>query len=130
MSRSRYGRECTDLSEVLPREISQAEAGKGRKRKHVSNTPRRRLSSSAHDVLWRAVEESLQLGHAAVSSEHILLALMHAKRAELFDRAEAYGRSYLSVRRKVAVILASRANRDNAKPSDGPSDTLHVWMLP
>jgi ATP-dependent Clp protease ATP-binding subunit ClpA len=89
--------------------------------------PRLPLSSLALGVLWRTVEEACQLGHADIGPEHLLLALMHAKRAALFKNAETYSLTYVSIRHE--VVEFRRTNRA-VEAGGRKRQTLEAVALP
>jgi ATP-dependent Clp protease ATP-binding subunit ClpA len=76
-------------------------------RRALPKRPRLPLSDALRDVLRRAVEEARQLAHA-IGSEHLLLALMHAKRANLFKDAETYSLAYVTTRQEVIALRPAR----------------------
>jgi ATP-dependent Clp protease ATP-binding subunit ClpA len=92
-------------------------------RRALPKSPRLPLSDALHDLLRRAVEEARQLAHA-IGSEHLLLALMHAKRAALFKDAETYSLAYVTTRQEVIALRPTRrtvASRNGKQRAPGAS---------
>jgi hypothetical protein len=89
----------------------------------LPESPRLPLSDLAANILRRAMEEARQLAHA-IGSEHLLLALMHAKRADLLRDAETYSQAYVTTRQEVIALRPARrtvASRNGKQRAPGAS---------
>lgn len=81
----------------------------------VTDGPRLPLADVTCRVLWRAADEANELIHESIGPEHILLALMYAKHADLVRNTEAYSRECFAVRKQIIALPANRT-----KPLYGP----------
>lgn len=77
--------------------------------------PRLPLADITCRVLWRAADEASQMVHESIGPEHILLALVYTKHAELVRNQEAYSRTCFGIRKQVIALPANRT-----KPLYGP----------
>lgn len=98
------------------------------RRIRVQMRPRVPLAFGTCRVLERAAAEARELNHPDIGTEHLVLALMQAKREGLFRDAETYSVAYFAVRRELQLQRAQQAARRRA--GDGRSPANRALEIP